>query len=85
MWHHWKFFERFQQLNLKHNFLKTKTVLKRLEYRFLFECTTIENATFRYKTVLSKANIKRMEWGVQNGPFKENGIFPLTTLFFFEI
>ena len=44
-------------------FWKSKTFLRKLEYCFLLESTTIENATFPYKTTLSKANIEtnRME------------------------
>ena len=35
-----------------------KTFLDKLEYRFLFESTKIENASFRYKTAISEANVK---------------------------
>ena len=42
----------FKSLTLK------KSLKKKLEYRFLVESTVIENATFPYKTVLSKTNIK---------------------------
>ena len=38
-----------------------QTLLKKLGYHFLVEGTKIENATFPYKTVLSK-------WKVKNGP-----------------
>ena len=37
-------------------FVLTKTVFKKLEYRFLVESTKIESATFPYKTAVSEAN-----------------------------
>ena len=44
-----------QYFNFETSFLKqTKTFLKKLEYRILVECTTMENATFPFKTALSK-------------------------------
>ena len=47
---------------LKPFFLKKATkkpwIFKKLEYRFSFENTGIENAAFPSKTVLSKANVK---------------------------
>ena len=51
-----KNFERF--LTLKQNFWKTESFLKKLEYRFLFESTKIENASFSYKTTPSEVNVK---------------------------
>ena len=55
-------FERFQYLTLKQIFWKAKTFFKKLVYCFLVESTKIGNASFPYKTVMSKANfkIKRM-------------------------
>ena len=35
-----------------------KTFFKKLEKRFLVESTKIKNASFPYKTALSKANVK---------------------------
>ena len=51
-------FERFQYLTLKQIFWKAKTFFKKLVYRFLVESTKIGNASFPYKTVMSKANVK---------------------------
>ena len=51
-------FERFQYLTLKQIFWKTKFFPQKLEYRFLFESTMIENAPFPYKTAVPEANIK---------------------------
>ena len=51
-------FELFQYFNFKTGFLKTKTFLKKLEYRFLAEGTKSENASFPYKTATSEANVK---------------------------
>ena len=48
----------FHNLTLKLIIWKTKTLFKKLEYRFLVESTKIEKATFPYKTALLEANIK---------------------------
>ena len=48
----------FITLTLKQVFWKIKRSFEKLEYRFLVESTTMENVTFPYKTVLSKANVK---------------------------
>ena len=45
---------------------QTKIFLKKLEYCFLVESTKIENLSFRYKTVISDANVKT------NGEYKMN-------------
>ena len=48
----------FNTLTLRLIFWKMKTFLKKLEPRFLFESTKIENASFPYKTAISEANVK---------------------------
>ena len=48
----------FNTLTLKKIFQKTKTFLKKLEYRFLVERTEVEKASFPYKTAISEANVK---------------------------
>ena len=48
----------FNTVILKQIFWKTKTFLKKLEFRFLVESTKIENALFPYKTAISEANVK---------------------------
>ena len=35
-----------------------KVFIEKLEYCYLVESTTMENTTFQYRTVLSKANVK---------------------------
>ena len=45
----------------------------------------IENATFPYKIAPSEANVKKIEWKVQNGPITKNEVLPVTTLFFYKI
>ena len=39
-----------------------KTFLEKLEHRFLVGSTKIKNASFPYKTAISKANIKTNKW-----------------------
>ena len=55
--------ERFQYFNFETNFLENETLLKKLQYHFLVESTTIENATYPYKTALSEANVKTNRMG----------------------
>ena len=38
--------------------MKTKTFIKKLDYRFLVENTKTENESFPYKTAMSDANVK---------------------------
>ena len=69
---HWKLKNVFNTLTLKQIFWKTKTILKKLEYRFLVESTKIENASFPYKTAMSEANVKTnkmltTKWTYQRG------------------
>ena len=72
----------FNTLTLKQIFWETKTFVKKLDYRFLVESTKIENASFPEKTAISDANVRQIEWLVQNGPISKNGVLPITTLFF---
>ena len=51
-------FERFHYFNFETDFLEMKTFFKKLEYLSLVESTKIENASFRYKTAISKVNVK---------------------------
>ena len=51
-------FERFQTLTLKQIFWKTKTFVKKPDDSFLVDSTSIESASFPYKTALSEANVK---------------------------
>ena len=53
-----KILKFFITLALKHVFWKTKKVLEKLKYHFLFESTMMENAVYSCKTALSKANVK---------------------------
>ena len=43
---------------MKQIFWKTKTFFKKPEYCFLAESTTIEDASFPYKTAISEVNVK---------------------------
>ena len=80
----------FNTLTLKQTFCKTKTFFKKLEYRFLVESTKIENASFPYKTALSKTNVKTnrtesAQWTNQKErSFASNYFIFLKILFQFE-
>ena len=77
-----KILNDFNTLTLKQIFWKT--FLKKLEYRFLVESTGMEKASFPYKTAISEAMLRQVEWWVQNGPITKNGVLPVTTLFFWK-
>ena len=74
----------FSTLTLKQIFWKSKAFFKKLECRFLVEATKIENTPFPFKTALSEANVKTIEWRLQNGPITKSGVLPVTTLFFWK-
>ena len=49
----------FNTFNFEIDFLENENLFsKKLEYHFLVESTKIENASFPYKTAISKANVK---------------------------
>ena len=54
---------------------------KLFPFRFLFESTKIENASFPYKNAYQKLMLRQKEWWLQNGAITKNRILPLTTLF----
>ena len=54
MWKSVQILNVFNTLTLKRIFLKTKTLFRKLENRFLVESTKIENASFPYKMDLSQ-------------------------------
>ena len=74
----------FNTLILRQIFWKTKTFFKKLEYRLLVVITKIESAIFPHKTALSEANVRQIEWGLQNGAITENEVLPGTTLCFWK-
>ena len=79
MWQLLEILNVFITLTLKQVFWKTKTFLKKLEYRFLLESNTIGNAT---KLPCKKLILRQIEWGLQIWPFTKNKDLPLTPLFF---
>ena len=73
----------FNTLILKPIFSDKKTFFKKLKYCFLVESTKIENATFPYKTALSKANVETNRMGSRRSTYhKKWNFFPVTTLVF---
>ena len=59
-------FERFQYFET--SFLKNENLFQktRVELHFSVESTKIENALFLYKTALSEAMLRQIEWEIQN-------------------
>ena len=72
-------FKRFQYFDFEKIFWESKTFFKIQEYRFLVETTKIENTSFQFKTALSEAHVKTIEWRLQNGPITNSGVLPITT------
>ena len=72
----------FNTLTLNKFLGKRKPFSKNLEYRFSVETTKTENASFSFKTALSEADVKQIEWRLQNGPVAKSEVFPVTSLFF---
>ena len=58
MWQIVKVSNVFNTLTLKRISSEKKTFFKKLEYRFLFETSKIENTSFPFKMALSEANVK---------------------------
>ena len=63
--------------NFERSQYKTKTFFKKLEYRFLLEITKIETESCQ------KPMLGQIEWGVQNGSIKNNGVLPVTAFWKF--
>ena len=56
-----------------------------MKYRFLIENIKTENATFLYKTVLSKTNVKTNEMGSTKLTFHKEQSFPTYCFSFLKI
>ena len=69
-------------------FWKTKTFFKKLEYRFLtvkalrLKALAFQKPIILIPTGISEANLRQIEWWVQNGASTKNGRLPVTTLLF---
>ena len=74
----------FNTLTLKQIFWKTKTIFKKLEYRFLVEGTKIENASFQYKTIISGANVRTNEMVRANWTYHKERSFASNYFIFWE-
>ena len=75
-------FERFHYFNFKTSFLENWQLFKKLEYNFLGESTTIENAAFLCKTALSKTKVKTDGMGSTKWTSHKKGVLQLNTFFF---
>ena len=81
-WHSLEILNVINNLSLKKVFrkIKIKSFFKNLEYLFSVESTMIENATFSYKTALSKVNFMTNRIRSKNGLISKTMILYLTTL-----
>ena len=83
MWQSVKILNDLNNLTLKHIFWKTKTLFKKLEYRFLVESTKIENA-LQYKTAMSEANVKTNRVVSTKWTITKKGVLSVITLFIWK-
>ena len=75
----------FNTLTLEQVVWKTKTFIKKLGYHFSVESTAIENATFPFKTPLSKADIKANRMRSAKWTYdKKNGVCNFTPTCWFS-
>ena len=72
----------FNTFNFETNFLENKTFFEKLEYRFLVESTKLKTHHFHTKLPHQKPMLRQIEWWLQNGPVKKNGLLPVNNLFF---
>ena len=68
-------FEHLQYSNFETNFLKSVKPFQETGVQFLAESTNIDNATFRYKTALSEANVKTNRMGSTKWTYHEEQSF----------
>ena len=78
-----EFMNVFNTLTLKQDSWKTKTSFKKLEYCFLVDTTTTENATFLCKTASSKANVRTNYMGSTTWSYQKERIFTTNCFIFF--
>ena len=71
-----------KRLTLEQIFWKTKTFLKKLEYRLLVESTKIENTSLTYNSVISEANVKTNRIVSTKWTYYKNGVLPVNSLLF---
>ena len=74
----------FNTLTLKQVLWKTKTFLKKLEYRFLVETTKIENTSFPFKTAQSEANVKTNRMATTKWTYHKEWSFASNYFIFLE-
>ena len=71
-------------LTLKQVFWKTKTLLKKFEYRFSVQSTTNDSATFPYRTALSKSSVKINWMGSTKWTYHKEQTFATGRTFFWK-
>ena len=54
--------KRFQYFNFEKDFLENGNLFQKTGVPFLVESTKSENASFPYKTTISEAMLKQIEW-----------------------
>ena len=55
-------FKRFQYFNFEKDFLENGNLFQKTGVPLLVESTKSENASFPYKTTISEAMLKQIEW-----------------------
>ena len=84
MWQSVEMLKNVNILTLRQTFRKTKTIFKKLDYRFLVESNKNKTHHFHIKLPLQKPMLKQTEWWQQNWPITKNRVLPVTNLFFWK-
>ena len=83
MWQSADILNDINTLTLKQIFWKTKTFLKKLQYRYLVESTKIESASIPYKTAISEGNGNTSKMVCRKWTYHKE-VLPVNTLLQFE-
>ena len=76
-------FEHFRYFNFETDFLENENLFQKTGSTvFLVERIKIEKASFAYKTAISEPNVKTNRMVTAKWVVPDNGVLPVTTLFF---
>ena len=84
IWQSMEILNVFITLTLQQIFWKTENFFEKLEYRYLVERTTVSDATFSYKTPLSKTSFKANRMGSTIWTYHKEWSFAINYFHIFE-
>ena len=80
MWQSLKIEKRFQYFNFETDFLENENHFQKTGVPL--KALKLKTYHFHTKLPCQKPMLRQIKWWLQNGPIKENGALPVTTLFF---